>query len=152
MPLDKIADDRREFSNLKIERIGLPDIDAERIFIQPNSHPLIGGIEIAIRAGLDKKVKVRAELGVEKKGKTRIREKVMLSVDQSGRRLLDLECFEVEKSAQARTELAVKCVYRQRVSHPVEKVLSRESGCHNCNQKAEDSEGLHETVALLSTG
>ena len=67
MPLDKIADDRCEFSNLKTERISLPGIDAERIFIQPNLRPLIGRIEVAIRACLHKKVSVSAELGVQKK-------------------------------------------------------------------------------------
>ena len=67
MPRNKIADDRCEFSNLEIEIISLPGINAERIFIQSSSHPLIGRIEVAIRACLHKKVSVSAELGVQKK-------------------------------------------------------------------------------------
>ena len=67
MPLDEIADDRCEFSNLKIEIISLPRINAERVLIQSNLRPLIGRIEVAIRACLHKKVSVSAELGVQKK-------------------------------------------------------------------------------------
>ena len=76
----------------------------------------------------------------------------MAGVDQSRRRLLELESFQVKESAQTRAKLAVKCVYRQRVSDLIEKVLSRESGCDKCNQETEDSEDLHETLALLPTG
>src|SRR6266446_4898846 len=71
-------------------------------------------------------------------------------VDQSGRRLVDPEHFEIDQAAQARTDVVVERIHRQRVTHLIEEIIRRDPGCGNGDEaEADDLEGLHETLAVV---
>src|SRR2546422_3119944 len=97
MSLDPIADDRREFSKLQIETTILPRSDAKRVFVEPYSEAVVAGIEAAIDTRLREDVNTRPELRIQEKREPRVEEKMFVRVDQSERRLVDSENFEINE-------------------------------------------------------
>src|SRR5664279_4639929 len=94
---------------------------------------------------------MRTDLRVEEKRETRVDEKTVIGIDQSGRWQIDPVEFEIEEPAEPRPDVALKRVERERFVDLIEKILGRERGCCQRNKEAEDLEGLHATSAEVAT-
>src|ERR1017187_5111347 len=121
-----VAHDCAELSNLNIDPRIIQWRVAQQIFVEPHLHAFVGGIEPAIGPRLDKEFKVRGEVGVEKKSQTRIKKKIVISVDEPGRWLIQVVTLEVKQAADLQIESVVGAVDRQCVLELLERI-----GCPN---------------------
>src|SRR5205807_4162656 len=144
MPRHPIADDSRELPDLQSESAIFPRRDAKGILIQSNLNAVITRIESAIDSRLREKIKLRAELSIEKKCQARIEEIVDLAIDQSRSRLLEMVSLQIQGPAQPCSKIVLKSSRGQRVVEPVKKVLNLERlDCANRSAETEREKTLH---------
>ena len=98
MPRDPIADDGRELSDLEIDAHILSEAVTDEILIQPNLGALVARIEATIGARLRKDIDMRSDLGVEKQGQTRIKENVVVGINETRSGLIDQISFEIDQT------------------------------------------------------
>src|SRR5439155_16476173 len=123
MPRHPIANDSSELADLQSETAILPRGNAKCVFVEADLGAVIGRVEPAVKSRLREKINMRPELCVQKQRQTRIEEIVDLAVDETGRRLLEMINFEVDRAAQARANIVFKCRHGERGIKPVEQII-----------------------------
>ncbi len=109
-------------------------------FVEPNLCAVIARIEPAIQSGLGKEVNLRSDLRVQKECQTWVEKSVDVAVDKAGRGLFEVIDFQIERAAEARAKIIVKCSKCERVINPVEKIIGIESArCAGKNAQAESA-------------
>ncbi len=99
MPWDPIAHHGCKLPHLQIETAIIPRRKAKRIFVETNLSAVITGVEPTIQPRLSKEINLRPKLRIEKQRQTRIEEIVDFAVDESGRWLLEMIEFKVDRAA-----------------------------------------------------
>ena len=85
MPLDPVADDRREFAELEVEAPVGPRREADRVFFEPQLRAIIAGIEGPVGPALRKQVDPRSQLRIEEETQARVEKIASAGEDQAGR-------------------------------------------------------------------
>src|SRR6267143_2491449 len=122
VPRDPITNYGGELPDLEVDALhwGI----AEKIFVHANLSAVVARIETAVYARLRKNVYLRPNLSVEEQGEPRIKKKVVVSVDESGSRLLDEIGLEIDESVQLELKTVLRVVQGKRLMDLFEKVCA----------------------------
>src|SRR5437773_11884391 len=151
MSRNPVAHDRSELADLHRQAAILPGRDAHCIFVEAHLSAAIARIKTAIEPRLREEINLRSDLRVEKQGQTRIEKCVNAAVDETGRWLFEVIDFQIERAAEARAEIIVKCGNAQRRVQAVEGVINVERArCAGEHAQAESVQ-LHATPLTPST-
>src|SRR6266403_1139780 len=101
MPRDPVADYGGELTDLKSESSVLPWGEAEGVFVEADLSAMITWIKTSIQTRLNKKINLRPNLGVEKQRQPRIEKVVNITINESGRGLLEMIFLNIDRAAQA---------------------------------------------------
>src|SRR5207244_12507476 len=106
-------------------------------------------IKASIQTRLNKNIDLRPNLSVEKQRQPRVEKVVNVTVNKSGRRLLEMISLKIDRAAQAQTHVILERCHTERSVHPVEQVISiqcargagQEAETQCCNQLHANSAG-----------
>jgi hypothetical protein len=101
MPRDPVADYGRELTGLKSESSVLPGSESEGVFVEAKLSSVITWIKSSIQTRLNKNIHLRPDLSVEKQRQPRVEKVVNVTVNKSGRRLLEMISLKIDRAAQA---------------------------------------------------
>ena len=101
MARDPIADYGGELTDLKSESSVLPWGESESVFVESDLSAVITWIKTSIQTRLNKNINLRPNLGVEKQRQPRIEKVVNITINESGRRLLEMISLNIDRAAQA---------------------------------------------------
>src|SRR6266513_1953308 len=101
MPRDPVADYGGELTDLKSESSVLPGSESHGVFVQPDLSAAITGIKTSIQTRLNKRIDLSPDLGVEKQRQPRIEKVIPITIEESGRRLLEMISLKIDRAAQA---------------------------------------------------
>ena len=101
MPRDPVAHYGRELTDLKGESSVLPWGEPEGVFVEANLSAVITRIKASIQTRLNKNIDLRPDLSVEKQRQPRVEKIVNVTVNKSGRRLLEMISLKIDRAAQA---------------------------------------------------
>src|SRR5262249_7125844 len=151
VPRHPIANHGCKFPDLDIQTSVFPRSNTKHILIQPHLCTSIGRVKAAIEPRLNKKIELRSVLRVEKQSEARIKEIVDLAVDESGRWLIEMIRLQINRAAQARAQVVVKCRHRQCAIKSVEEIVDFNSTRGGGQEtKAEGRERLHRTLTQVT--
>ena len=108
MARDPVADDGGELSDLKVNRPSSQGVNAEGVFVEPDLGAVITWIKTSIQPRLNKNINLRPDLGVEKQRQPRIEKVVDVTVNKSGRRLLKIVKFKIDRAAQPEPQIVME--------------------------------------------
>src|SRR4029077_19806614 len=101
MARDPVADYGGELTDLKSESSVVPRGESESVFIEPDLSAVITWIKSSIQTRLNKNIHLRPDLSVEKQRQPRVEKVVNVTVNKSGRRLLEMISLKIDRAAQA---------------------------------------------------
>src|SRR6266403_4815545 len=101
MARNPIADHGCKLTHLKRESSVLPRGESEGVFIEPDLSAVITWIKTSIQTRLNKNINLRPNLGVEKQRQPRIEKVVNITINESGRGLLEMIFLNIDRAAQA---------------------------------------------------
>src|SRR5882724_7849076 len=101
MTRNPVADYGGELANLKSESSVLPGSESQGVFVEPGLSAVITRIKTSIQTRLNKKIHLRSNLGIEKQRQSWIEKVVNITIDESGRRLLEMISLKIDRAAQA---------------------------------------------------
>src|SRR5438270_5197481 len=150
MPRHPITDHGRELSHLQSEPSVIPWRDSKRVLFEPKLSAAIARVESAIEPRLREEINLRSVLRIEKERQARIKEVVDLAVDESGRGLVKMVKFQINRAAQVHSKIVVKRGYRQRAIEPVKKIIDlKRARAARQKAKAERRESLHAILTRM---
>src|SRR6266545_3857312 len=148
MSRDPIAYDRGELADLHCQSPIFPRCNAQCIFVEPNLSAVIARVKTAIEPGLREEINLRADLRIQKKSQTRIEKSVDAAVDETGRRLIEVIDFQIERAAQSCAQFILKCGDRKLGIEPVEEIINIESVRRAGKNAQADGAQLHATALI----
>src|SRR4051812_31362413 len=113
MPRHPVADDGGELTNLQSEPPVFPRCVTKGVFVDADFRAVVTRIKTAVQSRLAEEIKLFAELRVEKKREARIEKIVDVTVNQPGRRLLEMVELEVNRSTDASPDVILHCGKRE---------------------------------------
>src|SRR5256714_14150177 len=114
MPGVPVAHYGGDLADLKSESAVLPWGESESVFIEPDLSAVITWIKTSIQTRLNKNINLRPNLGVEKQRQPRIEKVVNITINESGRGLLDMISLKIDRAAQAQTHVILERRHTER--------------------------------------
>ena len=148
MPRDPIAYDRGERADLYRQAAILPWRNAQCVFVEPKLSAVIARVKTAIKPRLSKEINLRADLRIEKECQSRIEKSVDATVNETGRGLIEVIDFQIERAAQSCATFILKCGDRKLGIEPVEKIVDIESARRAGKNAQADGAQLHATALI----